>query len=73
VFELLTLPVLQLLAAAINFPVVAVRSTPVFVLPFNDLDEVLAATPFMGDHGTRSTPPSAPTRASRSAESRGAA
>lgn len=48
VFELLTLPVLQLLAAAINFPVVAVRSQPVFVLPFNTLDEVLAATPFTG-------------------------
>lgn len=57
VFELLTLPVLQLLAAAINFAVVAVRSQPVFVLPFNDLDQVLAATPFAhgGERGASTT------------------
>lgn len=48
VFELLTLPVLQVFAAAINFPVIAVRSQPVFTLPFRDLDAVLAATPFVG-------------------------
>jgi hypothetical protein len=48
VFELLTLPVLQLLAAAVNFAVVAVRSQPMFVLPFKDLDAVMAATPFAG-------------------------
>lgn len=48
VFELLTLPVLQVFAAAINFPVIAVRSQPVFTLPFRDLDAVLAATPFAG-------------------------
>lgn len=56
VFELLTLPVLQLLAAAINFAVVAVRSQPVFVLPFSDLDQVLAATPFAsGDSSARAS------------------
>src|SRR5262249_20456466 len=46
-FELLTLPVLQLLASAINFCVIAVRSEPVFTLPFHDLDAVLASTPFV--------------------------
>ncbi|HKI94632.1 MAG TPA: hypothetical protein VJ992_05020 [Gemmatimonadales bacterium] len=45
-FELLSLPVLQLLAAAVNFPAVAVRSQPVFTLPFKSLSEVQAATPF---------------------------
>jgi hypothetical protein len=45
-FELLTLPVLQLLAAAINFMVVAVNSRPVFTLPFRELEDMLAATPF---------------------------
>ncbi|MDH5804384.1 MAG: hypothetical protein OEZ54_04295 [Gemmatimonadota bacterium] len=44
-FALLTLPVLQLLAAAINFVVVVIASRPMFSLPFHDLDEVLAYTP----------------------------
>ncbi len=44
-FELLTLPVLQLLAAAINFAVVTVQSRPMFSLPFTSLDDILAATP----------------------------
>jgi hypothetical protein len=44
-FELLTLPVLQLLAAAINFAVLVVQSRPMFVLPFTSLDDILAATP----------------------------
>jgi len=42
---LLTLPVLQLLAAAINFAVLVVQSRPMFVLPFTSLDDILAATP----------------------------
>ncbi len=46
VFQLLTLPILQLFAAALNFPVVAIRSEPVFRLPFESLDDVLASTPF---------------------------
>lgn len=50
-FELLSLPILQLLAAAVNFVLVLVRSQPVFRLPFRDLDEVLAATPFTGGNG----------------------
>jgi len=47
-FELLSLPVLQLLAAAINFAVVTVQSRPMFSLPFKSLEEVLAATPTIG-------------------------
>ncbi len=45
VFELISLPVLQLLAAAVNFAVVTITSRPMFSLPFNSLDEVLAGTP----------------------------
>jgi hypothetical protein len=45
-FELLTLPVLQLLAAALNFAVVVVQSRPAFALPFTTLDEMLAVNPF---------------------------
>jgi hypothetical protein len=48
VFELLSLPVLQLLAAAVNFAVVTVTSRPMFSLPFASLDEVLAASPRSG-------------------------
>jgi len=44
-FELLTLPILQLFAAAINFPVMVVQSRPMFVLPFTSLDDVLATNP----------------------------
>jgi len=46
-FELLSLPVLQLLAAAINFAVVAIKSRPMFSLPFKHLEDVLAATPLV--------------------------
>ena len=49
--ELLSLPVLQLLAAALNFAVVAVQSRPMFSLPFRSLEDILAATPL----GTRPT------------------
>lgn len=45
-FELVTLPVLQLLAAAVNFPVIVLRAEPVFSLPLESLDQVLARTPF---------------------------
>jgi hypothetical protein len=44
VFELLSLPVLQLLAAAVNFAVVTVTSRPMFSLPFASLDEVMASS-----------------------------
>ncbi|MDH4044437.1 MAG: hypothetical protein OEY20_11245 [Gemmatimonadota bacterium] len=48
VFALLSLPVLQLVAAAMNFPVVALGSRPLFALPFRNLDEVLVKTPRIG-------------------------
>ena len=44
-FELLSLPVLQLFAAALNFAVVTVQSRPMFRLPFSSLDDVLHTTP----------------------------
>lgn len=45
VFELMSLPVLQLLAAAVNFAVVVIAGRPTFTLPFRTLDQVLASTP----------------------------
>ncbi|MFN2637559.1 MAG: hypothetical protein ABR585_11065 [Gemmatimonadaceae bacterium] len=44
--ELLSLPVLQLLAASLNFAVVVVQSRPMFTLPFTSLEDILAAHPF---------------------------
>ncbi|GAC1454030.1 MAG: hypothetical protein PVSMB1_02890 [Gemmatimonadaceae bacterium] len=45
-FGLLSIPVLQLFAASINFAVVTVHSRPAFTLPFASLDDMLAAAPF---------------------------
>lgn len=45
-FELLTLPVLQLLAVSLNFAVVTVQSRPIFTLPFHKMEDMLQATPF---------------------------
>jgi hypothetical protein len=39
-------PVMQLLAAALNFAVVVMQSRPVFALPFTSIDDMLVATPF---------------------------
>ena len=52
VFELLSLPVLQILAAGVNFAVIVILSRPIFTLPFRTLDQVLANTPFLtaGSH-----------------------
>jgi hypothetical protein len=69
-FELLSLPVLQLLAAALNFAVVVVQSRPVFLLPFKSLDDMLTVTPFSSAHrpsngvaaGGRLHTPAHPTR-----------
>ena len=47
VFELMSLPVLQLLAAAVNFAVVVIAGRPTFSLPFRNLDQVLANTPLL--------------------------
>jgi hypothetical protein len=44
-FELLTLPVLQLLASGFNFWLVVLLGRPHFVLPFRTLEDVQAATP----------------------------
>jgi hypothetical protein len=44
-FELVTVPVMQLLAAALNFAVVVMQSRPVFALPFKSIDDMLVATP----------------------------
>jgi len=52
-FELVTLPVFQLLATAVNFPVVLVRGEPAFSLPFRSLDDVLAAAPMPGLESAR--------------------
>ncbi|MEX2110159.1 MAG: hypothetical protein WD802_06130 [Gemmatimonadaceae bacterium] len=46
--ELVSLPVLQLLAASINFAVVVVQSRPMFSLPFKSLEDILASTPLAG-------------------------
>jgi len=51
VFELMSLPILQLLAAGFNFLIVAVVGKPHFSLPFRSIDEVLASTPFAGKAG----------------------
>jgi hypothetical protein len=45
VFELLSLPILQLLAAGVNFAVIVILSRPAFTLPFRNLEQVLASTP----------------------------
>ncbi|MCH8938784.1 MAG: hypothetical protein IH966_05115 [Gemmatimonadetes bacterium] len=60
VFELLSLPVLQLLAAAVNFAVVAITSRPMFSLPFSNLDEVMATTPVFGGSKKSRAPKSEP-------------
>jgi hypothetical protein len=51
VFELMSLPILQLLAAGFNFLIVVVMGKPHFSLPFRSIDEVLASTPFAGKAG----------------------
>jgi len=43
--ELLTLPVLQLVASGFNFLVVVITGKPHFNLPFRSLDQVLHSTP----------------------------
>jgi hypothetical protein len=51
-FELVSLPVLQLLAAGFNFCLVVLLGRPLFTLPFRSLEEVLAATPLSLDRKT---------------------
>ena len=74
VFELLSLPVLQLLAAALNFAVVMITGRPAFSLPFKSLDQVLAATPFPKAGNGQTTPrAAAAASAARASVSAGAA
>lgn len=54
-FELLSLPVLQLFAAAVNFAVVVIGSRPMFSLPFRSIEDVLVATHKLG--GNKVIPP----------------
>ncbi len=44
-FELISLPVLQLFAAAVNFAMVPLAARPMFSLPFRSIDDALHATP----------------------------
>ena len=45
-FELVSLPVLQVVAAGLNFLFVVFTGRPHFTLPFKSIDEVLASTHF---------------------------
>ncbi|HYK83190.1 MAG TPA: hypothetical protein VEU55_08620 [Gemmatimonadales bacterium] len=56
VFELISLPVLQILAAAVNFAVVVVLGHPSFTLPFRSLDQLLASTPLLTASGKHAVP-----------------
>src|SRR5260370_1006326 len=56
VFELLSLPVMQILAAAVNFAVVVVLGHPSFTLPFRNLDQLLARTPMLTHSGKHVVP-----------------
>ncbi|UCG87111.1 MAG: hypothetical protein JSW71_00770 [Gemmatimonadota bacterium] len=56
-FELLSLPVLQLFAAAVNFAVVVIGSRPMFSLPFRSIEDVLVATHRLGGNKVAAPPP----------------
>jgi hypothetical protein len=56
VFELMSLPVMQILAAAVNFAVVVVLGHPTFTLPFRNLDQLLASTPLLTQSGKHVVP-----------------
>ena len=56
VFALISLPVLQLLACAVNFAVVVILGRPTFTLPFQSLDQVLASTPLVTHSGKHAVP-----------------
>lgn len=57
--EALVLPILQLIAAALNFCLVLVSSTPAFELPFASLDEAMARFPGPASRAARPRPASA--------------
>jgi hypothetical protein len=60
-FELITLPVMQLLAAAVNMIVIVIRSRPLFRLPFTSIDDALAVTPHWGKKDSDPVPGLEPT------------
>ncbi len=60
VFGLISIPVLQLLAAGGNFAIVVIRGHPIFTLPFRNLDAVEAATPQMTPSGKHVLPGGVP-------------
>src|SRR5213596_270434 len=60
VFGLISIPVLQLLAAGGNFAIVVIRGHPIFTLPFRSLDAVEAATAQMTPSGKHVLPGGAP-------------
>ncbi len=57
-FELMALPVLQLFAAAVNFAVVVIGSRPMFSLPFRSIEDLMVATPKIGN--AKPAPPPKP-------------
>ncbi len=65
-FELLSLPVLQLFAAGVNFAVVAIIGRPMFALPFRSINDVLIATPKL--LGSKTAPSSKPPQRSATPE-----
>src|SRR6266568_5114047 len=58
--ELLTLPVLQLVASGFNFLVVVIMGKPHFALPFRSLDQVLHSTPIFATGKTHTVEGGAP-------------
>jgi hypothetical protein len=56
-FELITLPVLQVLACAVNMIVIVIRSQPLFRLPFASIDDALAVAPRWGKKGESDAAP----------------
>src|SRR6266702_4347570 len=58
--ELLTLPVLQLVASGFNFLVVVIMGKPHFALPFRSLDQVLHSTPIYATGKTHTVEGGAP-------------
>src|SRR6266487_720955 len=58
--ELLTLPVLQLVASGFNFLVVVIMGKPHFNLPFRSLDQVLHSTPIFATGKTHTVEGGAP-------------
>ena len=59
VFELISLPVLQLLAVSVNFAMVVIVGRPTFTLPFRNWEQLVASTPQLAPVGKHAIPGSA--------------